>query len=167
MGLKKNRLVYQCTQGVFCLDAATGKVIWATRKEIPYGTGKSPHTVVLGDDAVYSEEGRNVFAYSLADGSDYWDKSIPAHKGFAAPTNLFIAGGALWMCGACNDPRGIVTSRPTAYDLKTGELIKTIPQKLSKPMGHDRCYRDFITERFFINSKTGGPVGRAPRRERE
>ena len=61
------------------------------------------------------------------------------------------------MCGACNDPRGIVTSRPTAYDLKTGELIKTIPQVLSKPMGHDRCYRDFITERFFINSKTGGP----------
>jgi len=157
MGLKRNRLVYQCTQGVFCLDAATGSQVWAVRKEIPYGMGRNPHTVVLGDDAVYSEEGRNIFAYSLADGSDYWGKAIPAHKGFAASTNLLIAGGALWMCGACNDPRGIVTSRPTAYDLKTGELVKTIPQVLSKPMGHDRCYRDFITERFFINSKTGGP----------
>jgi len=24
-------------------------------------------------------------------------------------------------------------------------------------MGHDRCFRNFITKRFFINSKTGGP----------
>jgi len=23
-------------------------------------------------------------------------------------------------------------------------------------MGHDRCYRNYITERYFINSKTGG-----------
>ena len=155
MGLKKNRLVYQCTQGVFCLDAQDGRQIWAARKEIPYGTGNKPHTVVLGDKAVYSEEGRGVFAYSLADGSDYWGKSIPARKAFAAPTDLLIAAGALWMCGACNDARGVVTSRPTAYDLRTGDRIKTIPQTLSKPMGHDRCYRNFITERFFINSKTG------------
>ena len=35
--------------------------------------------------------------------------------------------------------------------------IRTIDQQLSKPMGHDRCFRNFITERFFINSKTGGP----------
>ncbi len=157
MGLKKNRLVYQSTQGVFCLDAGTGREIWAARKDIPYGTGNRPYTVVLGDDAVYSEEGPQVFAYSLADGSDYWGKAIPASKGFAAPTDLFIVAGALWMCGACNDARGVVTRQPTAYDLKTGDRIKTIPQKLSKPMGHDRCYRNFITERFFINSKTGGP----------
>ena len=157
MGIKKNRLVYQCTQGVFCLDAGTGREIWAARKDIPYGTGDRPFTVVLGEEAVYSEEGTRVFAYSLADGSDYWGKAIPARKGLAAPTDLFIAAGALWMCGACNDPRGIVTKKPTAYDLRTGEAIKTIPQKLSKPMGHDRCYRNFITERFFINSKTGGP----------
>ena len=35
MGLKRDRLVYQCTQGVFCLDAATGKEVWAARKQIP------------------------------------------------------------------------------------------------------------------------------------
>jgi len=157
MGLKRNKLVYQCTQGVFCLNAATGQVIWAARKEIPYGRGDRPYTVVLGDEAVYSEEGRNVFAYSLADGSEYWGKSIRARKGFAAPTDLLIAAGALWMCGTCNNAKGVVTSQPTAYDLKTGDRIKTIPQKLSKPMGHDRCYRNFITERFYINSKTGGP----------
>ena len=157
MGLKKGRLVYQSTQGVFCLDAETGGQVWAARKKIPYGTGERPHTVVLSDDAVYSEEGRRVHAYSLADGRDYWGKAIPARKGCSAPTDLLLAAGALWMCGSCNDPKGVVRSRPTAYDLRTGEPIRTLPQKLSKPMGHDRCYRNFITERFFINSKTGGP----------
>jgi len=157
MALKKDRLVYQCAQGIFCLDAKTGRRIWAARKDIPYGTGDRPFAVVLSDDAVYSEEGTRVFAYSLADGSDYWGRSIPARKAFAGPSDLMIAAGALWTMGSCNDPRGIVTSPPTAHDLRTGEKIRTLPQKLSKPMGHDRCYRNFITERFFIDSKTGGP----------
>ncbi len=157
MAFKNGKLVYQCSQGVFCLDADTGKQIWAARKDIPYGKGERPFTMVLGDDAVYSEEGANVFAYSLTDGSDYWGKSIPARKAAAAPTDILITAGALWMLGGCNDPRGIVTSPPTGFDLKTGEEVRVLPQKLSKPMGHDRCYRNFITERFFIDSKTGGP----------
>lgn len=157
MALKGDRLVYQSAHGVFCLDARSGKQHWAVEKDIPYGRGNSPHSLVLSDDVVYSEEGRSVFAYALADGSDYWGKSIPARKGYQASTDLLIAADALWMCGSCNDARGFVKQRPISYDLKTGDELKTIPQILSKPMGHDRCYRNFITERFFINSKTGGP----------
>jgi len=157
MALKGERLVYQSTQGVFCLDARTGRERWAARKAIPYGRGSRPHTLVLSDDAVYSEEGNVVRAYSLADGSDLWGKSIRARKGYQASSDLLIAGGALWMCGHCNDAGGVVKQKPTSYHLKTGDEIRTIQQKLSKPMGHDRCYRNFITERFFINSKTGGP----------
>jgi len=157
MALKGDKLVYQSTQGVFCLDARTGKQNWAVKKDIPYGRGNSPNSLVLSDDAVYSEEGGSVYAYSLADGSDYWGKSIKARKGYQASTDLLIAAGALWMCGSCNNAKGIVIQKPTAYDLKTGEKIRTINQHLSKPMGHDRCFRNFITERFFINSKTGGP----------
>jgi outer membrane protein assembly factor BamB len=157
MALKGDRLVYQSTQGVFCLDARTGRERWAARKTIPYGRGSAPHTLVIGDDAVYSEEGRVVRAYALADGSDLWGRSIPARKGYQASSDLFIAAGALWMCGHCNDAGGVVKQKPTSFDLKTGDEIMTIQQKLSKPMGHDRCYRNFITERFFINSKTGGP----------
>jgi outer membrane protein assembly factor BamB len=157
MALKGERLVYQSTQGVFCLDARTGRERWAVKKAIPYGRGNSPHTLVLSDDAVYSEEGRQIYAYALTDGRDYWGKSVPARKGYQASTDLLIASGALWMCGSCNDPKGVVKQRPTSYDLKTGDEIMTIPQKLSKPMGHDRCYRNFITERFFVNGKTGGP----------
>jgi outer membrane protein assembly factor BamB len=157
MALKGDRLVYQSTEGVFCLDARTGKENWSVEKTIAYGKGNSPNTLVLTDKAVYSEEGRQVCAYALADGSDYWGKSIPARKGYQASTDILIAGDALWMCGNCNNAKGIVLTKPTSYDLKTGDTIKTIPQVLSKPMGHDRCYRNFITERFFINSKTGGP----------
>jgi len=149
MALKGDRLIYQSASGVVCLDAKTGAENWVTKKEIPYGRGSAPNTLVVGDDAVYSEEGSQVFAYSLADGSDLWGKSIKARKGYQASSDLVIAQNALWMCGA--------GSTPGSYDLKTGEPIKTMGQTLSKPMGHDRCFRNFITERFFINSKTGGP----------
>jgi outer membrane protein assembly factor BamB len=40
--------------------------------------------------------------------------------------------------------------------VETGAIIKKIVQKMTGPMGHDRCYRNYITERYFINSKTGG-----------
>lgn len=156
MGLKKGRLVYQCEHGVFCLDAETGRQVWAARKEIPYGRGDRSFVMVLGDEAVYSEEGRAIHAYALTDGSDYWGTSIPMPKAFAARSDLLIADGTLWTLGSCNDPRGIVTRPPTGYDLRTGKKIRTLDQKLSKPMGHDRCFRSFITERFFIDSKTGG-----------
>jgi outer membrane protein assembly factor BamB len=156
LALKGDRLVYQSAHGVYCLNAHTGTENWSVNKEIPYGVGSRPNSLVLSKEAVYSEEGQRVHAYALADGSDYWGKSIAARKGYQASTDLLIAADALWMCGACNNAKGIVTKKPTSYDLKTGEEIKTIPQILSKPMGHDRCFRNFITERFFINSKTGG-----------
>ncbi len=157
MALKGDRLVYQTAHGVFCLNAETGTENWAVKKEISYGVGNRPNSLVLSDEAVYSEEGKNVHAYSLADGSDYWGKSILARKGYQASTDLLVAADALWMCGNCNNAKGIALKQPTSFDLKTGDEIKTIPQVLSKPMGHDRCFRNFITKRFFINSKTGGP----------
>jgi len=157
MALKKDKLVYQSAAGVFCLNADTGAENWAVKKSIPYGRGAMPNTLVLSDEAAYSEEGNVVRAYSLADGSDIWGKSIKARKGYQAASDLLIAADALWLCGNCNNAKGTVLTKPTSYDLKTGEELKTIPQVLSKPMGHDRCFRNFITSRFFINSKTGGP----------
>ena len=149
MALKGKKLVYQSASGLFCLDSKSGRSCWTVKKEIPYGRGAMPHTLILTDDAIYSEEGKNVYAYSLADGQSLWAKPVKARKGYQAASDLFVASGALWMCGA--------GGTPTSYDLKTGEHIKTIPQKLSDPMGHDRCFRNFITERFYINTKTGGP----------
>ena len=158
LALKGDNLVYQSANGVVCLDAGTGKENWAVKKELEYGkknNGSKPNTLVLGDDAVYSEEGENIYAYALTDGSDYWEKSIPTKKGFHTSTDMLIAQGVLWLCGE-GENKGDVGGRPTSYDLKTGNQIKVIPQKITGPQGHDRCYRNYITERFFINSKTGG-----------
>ena len=47
-------------------------------------------------------------------------------------------------------------NQPTAHDPETGEIIKTLDQAATGPMGHDRCYRNLITQKYFINSKTGG-----------
>jgi len=157
MALKSDRLVYQCTSGVFCLNAKTGEPIWSVEKDIPYGRGSAPFTLVLSNEAVYSEEGKKIFAYSLKDGSPYWSHPVSARKGYQASTDLLIADNALWMLGSCNNPKGTVLKKPTAFDLKTGRELRTLDQILSKPMGHDRCYRNFITARFFIDSKTGGP----------
>ncbi|MBI1372815.1 MAG: PQQ-binding-like beta-propeller repeat protein [Phycisphaera sp.] len=149
MAIKDDRLIYQSGHGVFCLNANTGKENWSVKKEIEMGWGQSPATLVIGPEAVYSEEGNGLHAYRLTDGSPYWKKPIPAAKGYRSSTDVLIAQGKLWMCGG--------KSTPTSYDLKTGEQIKRIDQTLSKPMGHDRCFRNFITERFYIDSKTGGP----------
>ena len=43
-----------------------------------------------------------------------------------------------------------------AYDPATGNPIRTLSQEMTGPMGHDRCYRNRITERWYINTATGG-----------
>ena len=50
---------------------------------------------------------------------------------------------------------GIERLRSTARE-GSGEVIAELTQEMTGPMGHDRCYRNYITERYFINSKTGG-----------
>jgi len=42
------------------------------------------------------------------------------------------------------------------FDPETGKLVKQIDQTMLGPMGHDRCYRNRITTRYYINTVTGG-----------
>jgi len=48
------------------------------------------------------------------------------------------------------------TGWPTKLDAATGQPVVTYRQKMTGPMSHDRCYRNFVTTQFYINSKTGG-----------
>ena len=57
-------------------EAFAGKENWAVKKAILYGRGSAPHSLVLSADAVYSEEGRSVHAYSLADGKLLWQQQV-------------------------------------------------------------------------------------------
>ncbi|MEA3226581.1 MAG: PQQ-binding-like beta-propeller repeat protein, partial [Planctomycetota bacterium] len=61
--------------------------------------------------------------------------------------DLFLAAGAVWTGGS---------GQPKSYDIESGQETAMIPQRMKGPMGHDRCYRNFITDHYYINSKTGG-----------
>ena len=41
-------------------------------------------------------------------------------------------------------------------DPKTGKVVRTLTQEMTGPMAHDRCYRNRITHRYYLNSATGG-----------
>ncbi|MCS7467002.1 hypothetical protein NZK35_10125 [Stieleria sp. ICT_E10.1] len=41
-------------------------------------------------------------------------------------------------------------------DPKTGKVVRTLSQEMAGPMSHDRCYRNRITHRYYLNSASGG-----------
>ena len=162
LSIKGDYAVYQAANGLFCVHSKTGKRIWAQEKSIVNARGHdsltpgtTPNTVVIGDDKVFAVEsirtekiGANakgtLCAYSVQDGRPLWQ--VPIQGNYEAPCDVCYVNGTLWLGG----------HNPTQYNVETGELIKTIVQEMTGPMGHDRCYRNLITERYFINSKTGG-----------
>jgi len=60
------------------------------------------------------------------------------------PPDIFLTGGAVW------------TANNKAHDPLTGEPMKVLSQKMTGPMGHDRCYQNRITDRWYINTVSGG-----------
>ena len=164
LAVKGGHAVYQTAEGLFCVNARTGEALWANKKEVINALGHdsktpgtTPNTVVLTDDKVFAVESRavtkripsvaksTVFAYSLKDGGLLWQ--APADGNYEASSDVFYIDGSLWVGGG---------GSPVQYNAQTGEVIKTIKQGMKGPMGHDRCYRNMITKKYFINSKTGG-----------
>jgi len=145
LAVKGRHAVYQTSGCLFCINPKTGKEIWSIDKKIEGGDGTEANTVVLSDSAVYAQEGKILCAYSFEDGTEKWRAPIAGN--YEKSADLFLAAGAVWTGGS---------KQPTSYDIQTGRNLTTIPQKMKGPMGHDRCYRNFITDRYYINSKTGG-----------
>jgi outer membrane protein assembly factor BamB len=157
--------VWQTKHGLTCVDRASGQRKWHIEKNIALTNNPSraqilskldrgivlggdaimPNPVVLADDAVYAKEGQTLVARSLQDGAELW--TAPIADNYHKSADLFVAAGRVWTGGS---------AKPTAYDPKSGEQQMVITQQMTGPMGHDRCYRNFITDRFYINSKTGG-----------
>ncbi|UCG58464.1 MAG: PQQ-binding-like beta-propeller repeat protein, partial [Phycisphaerales bacterium] len=162
LSIKGNYAVYQAANGLFCVHPRTGERIWAKEKPIVNAVGHdsltpgtTPNTVVITEDKVFAVESSRtkkifanakstVFAYSLKDGKLLWQ--APVQGNYEASCDICYVNGTLWVGG----------HNPTQYDVETGAVTKKIVQKMTGPMGHDRCYRNYITERYFINSKTGG-----------
>ena len=145
LAVRGPHVVYQTNGGLVCLDRQTGAKKWSVEKAIESGDGTAPNALILSDDAVYGQEGKQLCAYALADGAMKWDG--PISKGSHKPGDLFLTGGVVWTGGV---------GEPTSFDPATGKQLSVYSQQMTGPMSHDRCYRNFITERFYINSKTGG-----------
>jgi outer membrane protein assembly factor BamB len=160
------------TQVVRC-DTGTGRIVWAvdaagldvqpankragvnrdTRAKKRTGTkkrGKAPvggkdnlnPTLVLTADMVYCSTTDSVRAHRLSDGTVAWTGRNT--QNYMKMSDLFVADGLVW------------TGLSTGHDPATGAVKRRLKQRMTKPMGHDRCYRNRITETYLINSKTGG-----------
>jgi len=143
LAVRGEHAVYCTAEAVACLDRATGRQLWRVPAAIslkgPPGIGVS---LVLSDSAVYLADAKSVRAFSLQDGQLMWTgkAQLNHHK----QPDLFLAAGVVW------------SAYHNGHDPKTGEIVKTLDQAMNGPMGHDRCYRNRITDRYYINTKTGG-----------
>ncbi len=143
LAVKGKVAVFSTLEALVCLDRETGKEKWRVAIDYvkPKQPGMSP-SLVLSDDAVYLADARKVTAFALADGEEMWTANAKLNH-FKAP-DLYVANGLVW------------SSYYNGHDPKTGEIVKTLSQKMMGPMGHDRCYRNRITDCWYINTKTGG-----------
>jgi len=161
LGLTGDRVVFSTAKELVCLDRATGRQIWRVAAPI---TLKGPHgiavSLVLSERAAYLADSKSLRAFSLADGKARW--SQPAALNHHKPPDVMLTGGLVWAAsyeadkGRPLQTPGLDKMGVNGFDPETGKLVKHIEQKMTGPMGHDRCYRNRITTRYYINSVTGG-----------
>ena len=158
-----SRLVYHSQSGLTCLDSTSGKLLWTESAEAEITSPKSRRrvsstkkttsdpsrftynehpTVVLTDDMVFCGIGASIVAKNLQDGKTLW--TAAGASNYMKSPDLFVADGLVW-------------SRDlTGRDPKTGQVVRQLQQEVDGPMSHDRCYRNRITHRYYLNSASGG-----------
>ena len=160
LAVKGSRFVYHSKTGLTCLDPASGNSLWTepvgavTPPQASKGKQRKPvqnfsvftanvhPTIVLTDDMVYCGIGDSIIAKSLAYGKTLW--TAVGATNYKKSPDLFVADGLVWS----KDLKG--------RHLKTGEVIRSLTQEVNGPMSHDRCYRNRITHRYYLNSASGG-----------
>jgi len=166
IGVIEDKLVYCTHTTLVCLNRNSGQQVWKvpveTRLSQTPGVGV---TLVLSADMVYWADVKTVAAHSLQDGKQVWAdvltsaKVSPADKdgvektnatrlGHFKPPDLYVINGVVW--SRYNQLKNV------GYDARTGKVVSSLPQTMNGPMGHDRCYRHRVTEKYYINSATGG-----------
>jgi outer membrane protein assembly factor BamB len=159
LAVKGTALAYCTNNKIICCDAASGNESWTAgspglnvkpakrvkgrRTQGPMGGQDNLNpTLVLKDEMIYCSTVNAVKAYSRQNGDLAWTgKNV---QNYMKTSDLFVADGLVW------------TGMMNGHDPKTGKIKRKLTQIMNQPMGHDRCYRNRITETYFINSKTGG-----------
>lgn len=156
-----DRVLFATTSELVCLDRTTGDSLWRTPAPIvlkgPSGIAVS---LVLSESGAYLADSERLRAFRLVDGEMLWE--VPVTINHHKAPDLFLADGLVWAqaySGSTGRPApqlGLTRMGVNGYDPQTGKVVKQIDQTMLGPMGHDRCYRNRITTRFYINSVTGG-----------
>ena len=161
LGVIGDRVVFATATELVCLDRASGKSLWRVPAPIvlkgPAGIAVS---LVLSDRAAYLADSARLRAFRLADGQTLWE--TPATINHHKPPDVFLANGLVWAAaysGSTGRPApalGLTRMGVSGFDPESGKLVKRLDQAMVGPMGHDRCYRNRITTRYYINTPTGG-----------
>ncbi|MFC1497598.1 PQQ-binding-like beta-propeller repeat protein [Verrucomicrobiota bacterium] len=180
LAARGEKVFFQSTGGLVCIDATSGKQLWKALRETPNKRmGFSGPTLVVNDELVILAD-KNVEAKpkreeaagtvpatdSVEWGIHGWYiPDIPRGGSTSVDAYDINTGKHLWQIGAgqgYNSPidifiaRGLVWIGVKGYDLKTGKVMKEHPQK-GTPVGmiHPRCHRRKATENFILWSKSG------------
>ena len=149
---KGDSLCYLSQTGLACLNNKTGAQKWRVdyanlaeyerKKPRTLGLHNMPPTLLLTDNRVFCTDINEVRAYSLTDGNFLWETKTK--ENYCKTGDLFYHAGMLW------------TTDLEALDPATGEVKQKLKQTRIGPMVHPRCYRNRITDTYYINSMTGG-----------
>lgn len=160
--VKGDRLVYHSASGLTLIESNTGKELWTESiepvadsesgvagkkknkpaKNFSIFTPNEHPSIVLTDDGVYCGIGPSITAKNLADGKTLW--TAIGGTNYTKSPDLFVIDGLVWG----RDMQG--------RDAKTGAIVRPLKQEMNGPMSHDRCYRNRITHRYYLNSASGG-----------
>ena len=160
--VKGSRLVYHSASGLTLLDGTTGSDLWTEtvkmaeaaeantnrnpkarpQKDFSVFTANEHPSIVLTEDSVYCGIGKSITAMEREDGKTRW--TAIGDTNYMKSPDLFVIDGLVWG----RDLQG--------RNAKTGEIIKPLKQDMQGPMSHDRCYRNRITHRYYLNSASGG-----------
>jgi outer membrane protein assembly factor BamB len=175
IGIKGNNLCFQSTQGMGCVDAKTGKVLWRKDRPSPARRmGYSSPTVVVTEDVVISSDREPKSPGDAAvEGKVTWGVNGWTEKGFARKVpNIVRAyslkdGKQLWQAQATegyNSPVDVFVIKGVAYigtkfkgyDVKTGKILKEVDTAANPvSMPHPRCHRYKATENFILTGRSG------------
>ena len=152
LSIKNNKLCYITRSRLICRDAGSGRELWNVaypfwnnlpRKGASFLTyHTSPPTIVMSDEQAFCVELDTVRAYDLNNGSLLWEGETEC--GYCKNGDLFYVDGLVW------------TGLLKGLDPVSGEVKRELKQRRTGPMCHPRCYRNRITNNYYINSKTGG-----------
>ena len=152
LSIKGKRLCYMTRSKLVCLDSKTGAEIW--QRDYPFWKASerdgawfltlhtSAPTIVMTDEYLFVAELNVIGAYRMADGEKLWEADSACN--YTKTGDLFFTGGLVW--------NTLLEGR----DPDTGEIKRKLEQTRTGPMCHPRCYRNRITDKYYLNSLTGG-----------